>query len=86
MNKNKKHVPIRTCVSCGAKNDKQKMLRIVKVDNETTFDKFQIKDGRAFYICRSIKCIDKAKKIKKNTIKTENAEELKGEMSILIKE
>lgn len=48
------HIPIRTCIACNSKKDKNKLI---KINNE--------KVGRGAYICHSIDCLEKAYRLKK---------------------
>lgn len=76
MSRKSNHIPIRTCVACGKKDDKKKMIRIA--DNQ--YDNRQKLTGRGFYVCPTIECINKAKKGKKNKIDSETAEIIKSEL------
>lgn len=60
-----KHLPIRTCIGCGAKKDKAEFIRIVKNNNKIESDKKGKSEGRGAYICNSIDCFNKAYKFKK---------------------
>ena len=58
-------IPMRKCVSCGQKREKKDLLRIVNnKEQEGSFDE----TGRGAYICKSVECIDKAKKSKRLNI------------------
>ena len=49
-----KHIPLRTCVSCGAKAAKRDMLRIVaSKDGGVQLDPSGKADGRGAYVCRA---------------------------------
>jgi predicted RNA-binding protein YlxR (DUF448 family) len=63
------HVPIRKCIACNTKSVKSTFIRIVRTTKKNDKDKnFLIDsndDGRGFYICRGLNCIEKARKKKK---------------------
>ncbi|KXB47531.1 hypothetical protein HMPREF3188_00501 [Tissierellia bacterium KA00581] len=62
-------IPMRKCVSCGQKREKKDLLRIVNnKEQEVSFDETGKKNGRGAYICKSVECIDKAKKSKRLNI------------------
>lgn len=57
--------PIRICICCGKEAAKSDMMRVVvasdgTADEETGIDETGKVKGRGAYICRSIRCIDKA--------------------------
>ena len=57
------YIPIRSCVSCGAKRPKQALLRIVKSPSGVfEVDTGGKKSGRGAYLCRDPECIQKARK------------------------
>lgn len=59
---------IRTCIGCRQKDDKGKLIRIVKNKNgEIKVDFEQKLDGRGAYICRRKDCFEKV--IKRNKLK-----------------
>lgn len=61
-----KKIPMRKCISCGEKKEKKELLRIVNNKDEgILFDETGKKNGRGAYICKSIECIEKAKKSKR---------------------
>lgn len=51
---------IRSCAFCGLKTEKSKLLRINLPD--LSFDFFQNKNYRSFYVCQNAKCIHKVLK------------------------
>lgn len=68
---------IRSCAFCGLKTEKSKLLRITLPD--LSFDFFQNKNNRSFYVCQNAKCIHKvlkkyavAKHLKTNIENTES--------------
>lgn len=61
-----KKLPQRTCIACNTKIDKNKLIRIVRNnENEIKIDITGKKEGRGTYICKSQTCLEKAKKTKK---------------------
>jgi len=59
MSRGKGHVPVRTCVSCGAKRSKKEMLRFVlSQDKRLLRDDSGHEAGRGAYACRVSSCID----------------------------
>ena len=54
MGKDKSHIPIRTCIKCGTKREKNGLVRLVR-DKEGQFviDELQKKKGRGAYICKT---------------------------------
>jgi predicted RNA-binding protein YlxR (DUF448 family) len=54
------HIPERTCVSCGDKNSKQQMIRLVRgIDGNISVDQTGRNHGRGCYVCKSQKCWEK---------------------------
>ena len=51
-----KHVPIRTCVVCGAKSDKRALTRVVRTDDGIQVDLKGKMDGRGAYLCEQPSC------------------------------
>lgn len=62
--KNKK-VPMRQCVGCRELRNKKDLMRILKTpDNNVIFDDTGRMNGRGAYICPSVECLKKARRIK----------------------
>jgi uncharacterized protein len=64
--KGKGHIPIRTCISCGAKREKGLLLRLSN-DNENRLIKdtsFRI-FGRGAYVCNMKSCMERLLKNKR---------------------
>ena len=57
-----KHVPIRTCVVCGAKSDKRALIRVVRTQEGIQVDPRGKLDGRGAYLCQQTTCWDEAAK------------------------
>ncbi len=56
-----KHVPTRTCASCGSKSGKREMVRIVRLpEGRIEIDLTGRKPGRGTYLCRSVECWQQA--------------------------
>ena len=64
MNKPKK-VPLRKCVGCSESKPKKELTRIVKNKEQEVFiDETGKANGRGAYVCKDIKCFNKAIKSK----------------------
>ena len=64
MNKQKK-VPLRKCVGCSESKPKNELTRIVKNKEQEVFiDETGKANGRGAYVCKDIRCLDKAIKTK----------------------
>ncbi|WP_068458071.1 RNase P modulator RnpM [Aedoeadaptatus pacaensis] len=64
MNKTKK-VPLRKCVGCSESKPKKELIRIVKNKEQEVFiDETGKANGRGAYVCKDIKCLDRAIKTK----------------------
>lgn len=63
--------PIRCCVACKTRKEKNYFFRIVAdKEKNAIFDKNQNINSRGIYICKDGKCIENIKKaIKKNKVK-----------------
>ncbi len=58
-----KKKPIRKCIACRKHGEKSEFLRLVRLSNgEIELDFTGKKNGRGAYICKDIKCLEKAKK------------------------
>ena len=59
-------IPLRKCIGCGEMKDKRELVRIVRnKEGKISVDLVGKKPGRGAYICKSIKCLDKAQKAKR---------------------
>jgi hypothetical protein len=59
MGRGKGHVPVRTCVACGAKRDKKEMVRFVVTQEKTLMrDDSGHGAGRGAYACRVSACVE----------------------------
>jgi predicted RNA-binding protein YlxR (DUF448 family) len=59
MSRGKGHIPVRTCVSCGAKRSKKEMIRFVLgQDKRLVRDDSGRRAGRGAYACRVSSCIE----------------------------
>ena len=53
----KKHIPLRTCVICGAKSPKRELLRIVATPSDGVgVDDTGRLAGRGTYVCGGVQC------------------------------
>lgn len=60
MGRNKGHIPIRTCISCGAKRRKDDLVRLILDARGTVIRDVDGKgQGRGGYVCRSEACLGK---------------------------
>ena len=61
-----KKTPMRQCVGCREMKPKQELIRVVKSpENEISLDFRGKKPGRGAYICRSLSCLQKARKARR---------------------
>lgn len=63
-------MPNRRCIFCKKNNNKENLIRIVNLDNELKYDKYQKISARGIYFCNK-DCIEKfinLNKKKKNNI------------------
>ena len=76
MGKGRGHIPIRTCISCGAKRDKRELIRLVKNGGGQFIRDVEGKrHGRGIYLCNSKSCRERLAKNKRilRHFKTEKA-------------
>ena len=58
-----KKVPMRQCVGCGEMKSKKEMMRILKTtEGDIVLDVTGKRNGRGAYLCKSDKCLKKARK------------------------
>ena len=63
MIRNRGHIPIRTCISCGKKRSKQDLIRLVlDANGQIVRDDSGRGKGRGAYICASENCIERSGK------------------------
>ncbi len=63
MEKKVKKIPMRQCMGCNEHKPKGELLRVVRSpENQVSLDFTSKKSGRGAYICRSVKCLQKARK------------------------
>lgn len=56
-----KHVPVRTCAGCGAKDSKRQLVRIVRTPaGNVEVDPTGRKAGRGAYLCTRLSCWEQA--------------------------
>ena len=61
-----KKIPIRKCVGCGEGKQKKELIRIVRnKEGEISLDLTGKANGRGVYICKNVKCLEKAQKTKR---------------------
>ena len=60
MGKGKGHIPIRTCLSCGAKRSKGELIRLgLTLENRLVRDDQGTWQGRGAYVCKNKSCWEK---------------------------
>jgi predicted RNA-binding protein YlxR (DUF448 family) len=63
MEQKKRKIPQRQCLGCNEHKPKIELLRVVRSpEGEISLDFTGKKSGRGAYICRSLKCLKKARK------------------------
>ena len=63
MEKKVRKIPVRQCMGCNEHKPKLELLRVVRSpENEVSLDFTGKKSGRGAYICRSVKCLQRARK------------------------
>ncbi len=61
-----KKIPMRMCLGCGEMKQKKELIRVVKSkEGEISLDLTGKKSGRGAYICKDLKCLQKARKSRK---------------------
>lgn len=61
-----KRVPMRMCTGCGEMKPKRELVRVVKSpEGEISLDLTGKKSGRGAYVCRSLGCLQKARKARR---------------------
>ena len=59
-------LPTRMCTGCGEMKPKRELVRVVKnKEGEISLDLTGKKPGRGAYVCRSLECLQKARKQKR---------------------
>lgn len=60
-----KKIPLRKCTGCGEMKSKKELVRVVKnKEGEVTLDLTGKKAGRGAYVCNSLECLKKARKVR----------------------
>lgn len=61
-----KKIPMRKCTGCNEMRPKKELVRIVRSpEGEISVDTVGKKSGRGAYICRSLACLETARKTKR---------------------
>ena len=61
-----KKIPMRMCLGCGEMKPKRELIRVVKSkEGDISLDLTGKKSGSGAYICKSVKCFEKARKARK---------------------
>ncbi len=58
------HKPVRMCVSCRERHEKDDLIRLSISNNEIIVDNEKAYNSRAIYVCKNEKCISNLKKNK----------------------
>ncbi|WP_044913700.1 RNase P modulator RnpM [Butyrivibrio sp. WCE2006] len=84
-----KKKPMRRCVGCGESREKSMLIRVIRdTDGEIHLDSTGRANGRGAYVCRDIKCLEKAIKKKglerslKVSVPEDTLEQLKKELDV----
>ena len=60
-----KKIPMRQCVGCGEMKNKREMMRVLKTpEGPIVLDATGRKNGRGAYLCKSLDCLNNARKIR----------------------
>ena len=63
MEKKVRKIPVRQCMGCNEHKPKAELLRVVRApDGTVSLDFTGKKSGRGAYICREVKCLQKARR------------------------
>ncbi len=63
MGRSKGHIPVRTCISCGAKRGKKELVRLIMDARGLIVRDDRGKGrGRGAYVCRNNLCLEKLEK------------------------
>lgn len=54
--------PIRSCIVCRKKKNKNDLFRIISEDRKAYYDSKQCVNSRGIYICKNINCLNKLRK------------------------
>ena len=66
MGKNKGHIPVRTCISCGEKRNKGDLIRLaVDTGGRIIKDNSCKLHGRGAYVCSTESCLERVSKNKR---------------------
>ncbi len=61
-----KKIPQRKCIGCGERFDKNELWRVVRSpEGVVSLDKTGKAQGRGAYICKQVKCLQKAQKTRR---------------------
>lgn len=59
-------IPMRMCTGCGEMKPKKELVRVVKNNlGEVSLDLTGKKPGRGAYVCKSLECLQKARKARR---------------------
>jgi predicted RNA-binding protein YlxR (DUF448 family) len=61
-----KKIPLRMCTGCGEMKPKKELVRVVRSpEGEISLDLTGRKPGRGAYVCRSLACLQRARKARR---------------------
>ena len=84
MEKKAKKIPMRQCLGCNEHKPKAELLRVVRSpEGEISLDFKGKKSGRGAYICRDVRCLQKAVKTRRlsRSLECEIPEEIYGALA-----
>ena len=64
MRRQQQNKPMRRCIACYTSLPQDEMLRFTLTDGKMLFDDGEKSDGRGYYICNTIECLELAIKKK----------------------
>ena len=59
-----KYVPQRMCIACRQVRPKGQMIRVSSSDGIVVLDLDGKKQGRGYYVCNTVECIEKAHRVR----------------------
>ncbi len=88
---NNNHIPVRMCIACRERKNKDEFIRIVKLPDEANsviLDKTCKSPGRGAYMCKNPKCLKETIKKQKlqRALKTQISQKLMHELEEIINE
>lgn len=77
--------PIRTCIACRQKFNKEKLMRVVRIKEEFFIDEKLSLQGRSCYFCKNKQCIEKIckNKLLNKNFKTNINEDIYNKLNLI---